>query len=232
MGLPNWTRVLAYSTAISSAFCAVPTISVDSTAVATSSVRLSTGHPALGLPITSAAGTLSNFTWHIRRVISTVLSCVTVTPFSLTGTHSSVIPSSPEPLPVRAATTIASATCASGTKNFSPVSVYPEPFLTAFSAIPPASQRPAASATATVAINLPAAILPRNSFFCASDPPSRKIGPPNATVVNNGPGTSALPASSAITVRSRKVPPCPPNSSGTNSPGHPRPTSLSQKAAS
>src|ERR1700737_4614987 len=81
-------------------------------------------------------------------------------------------------------------------------------------------------------MNLPSAILGRNSFFCASEPPSINVGTPSIAAVKNGPGRSALPASSAITLMPRKVPACPPYCSGISSPGHPSPTSFCQKSGS
>ena len=82
-------------------------------------------------------------------------------------------------------------------------------------------------------MNLPAAIFGQEFLSSARrSRPRQRSGRPERRGGEKGPGRSALPASSAITVRSRKVPPWPPNSSGMSSPGHPRPTSLSQKAAS
>src|SRR6266852_561438 len=51
---------------MSNAFCAVPTISVESPAVANSSTRRKTFQPSSGAPNTVSACTLSNLTCHIR----------------------------------------------------------------------------------------------------------------------------------------------------------------------
>ncbi len=102
-----------------------------------------------------------------------------------------VIPFSPLP-PVRTATAIPLATCASGTKNFSPVIVYSLPLLVALSWIPSASKRPEASAIATVPINSPLAIRGSRSFFCWSEPPSISSGAASRAEVKKGPGTRGL----------------------------------------
>ena len=66
----------------------------------------------------------------------------------------------------------------------------------------------------------PSATLGSNCLFCSSLP-YRRTASPEQTVGMKGPGTRALPISSIINTRSRKLLPAPPNSSGRISPIHP-----------
>ena len=81
--------------------------------------------PAPSRP-SSCAGVSSKRTSAMRRVWSIDLSGVIVSPGAPRSTTNSEIPPSPAP-PLRAATTIASAFCASGTNSLVPVSAQPAP---------------------------------------------------------------------------------------------------------
>src|SRR5581483_10454536 len=73
MGRPNCTRTFAYSTAISSTFCAPPTCSAASATAARSSTRSSTDQPAPSVPM-RVAGVPENSSFACLRVWSVVAS--------------------------------------------------------------------------------------------------------------------------------------------------------------
>ena len=93
----------------------------------------------------------------------------------------------------------------------------------------PASHLPDGSVNARVARAEPAAIALSTSFFCASVPASTKAGTASPIVEKKGPGSSARPASSSTTTRSRNVP-TPPYSSGIPSAVQPRSAIFFQRA--
>ena len=95
----------------------------------------------------------------------------------------------------------------------------------------PASHLPEGSVNASVARAEPEAISLRTSFFWASVPASIKTGTASPMVEKNGPGSSARPASSITTTRSRKVP-TPPYSSGMPRAVQPRSAIFFQRASS
>ena len=96
----------------------------------------------------------------------------------------------------RAATIRRSALAPSTTNDFSPWSVQPILLWRASSAIPPASQRPFGSATASAASVSPRAIPGRSAAFCASLPAFRTAFAPSAIDPKYGAHRSARPISS------------------------------------
>ena len=154
-----------------------------------------------------------------------VLSKVTDTPGALpVSTRNRLMPKllSPADL-VRAATTMRSATCASGTNSLVPEMTNPSSAGRACtSTIPSASKRPEGSVIARVATREPSAIFGRWVFFCSSDPPIRIVWPARSTDDRKGDGSSAAPISSRMTVRSTNPRPWPPYSSGNARPSQPR----------
>ena len=122
IGRPNCTRTFAYSTDISSTFCAPPTISLDDIAAAWSSVFDSAAQPAPGSP-SGVAATLANSSLACLRVWSIVASAVRVRPDAPASTVKKEMPSSPVVPSSRAATTIRSAVWPSITNILVPSSV-------------------------------------------------------------------------------------------------------------
>jgi hypothetical protein len=99
------------------------------------------------------------------------------------GSRKRVTPSSPDPPPTRAATTMASARWASGTKSLVPESVNRPPAVSRAGRLTPAGGGAAeGSIQARVALASPAAILGSHSFFWASLPACRIAAPPSSTV--------------------------------------------------
>ena len=117
-------------------------------------------------------------------------------------------PSEP-PGPVRAATTMASAVWASGTKSLVPLSVNRPDFSAAASVTPSGPSVALGSIQARVTRLCPEAILGSHSFFWASLPASRTASPPSKRVEKYGPGTTARPISSMSTTRSTSPRPMP-----------------------
>ena len=122
IGRPNCTRTLAYSTDMSSTFCAPPTISFDDIAAAWSRVFESAAQPAPGSP-SGVAATSANSSLACLRVWSIVASAVRVRPEASASTVKNEMPSSPLVPSRRAATTIRSAVWPSITNIFVPSSV-------------------------------------------------------------------------------------------------------------
>src|SRR5437879_3955269 len=130
IGLPNAMRLCAYSVVMSSTFCAPPHISAQSATIARSTTRARGAQPESFWPSSAPAGTLTSlsFTSESLRVWSIVGRSLTDTPRAFVGTTNRLTPSSGFlPSRVRATTTSAWATCASGTNSFVPDSVKPPP---------------------------------------------------------------------------------------------------------
>ncbi len=106
------------------------------------------------------------------------------------------------PAPVRAATRIRSAVWPSRTYSFSPVSVQLSPEPLASRVTPASSQRPDASARATVAMVDPLAIPGRYSFLAASSPDTSSRLAARATLEKYGAHSRARPISSSTTISS------------------------------
>ena len=212
IGLPNAMRIFAYSVVMSRTFWAPPHISAQSATIARSTTRARGAQPESFWPSSAPAGTLTSlsFTSQSLRVWSIVGRSLTDTPRAFVGTTNRLTPSSGFlPSRVRATTTSAWATCASGTNSFVPDSVKPPPLALAVVVTPAASQRAFGSVHASVTRASPPAIFVSHSFFCASEPASRMARPPSS-VEKNGPGITARPISSMSTVRSTKPSPAPP----------------------
>jgi len=113
---------LAYSTVMSSTFWAPPHISAQSATVARSSTRASGAHPPFAAPSRASAPTVTSahVTSQSLRVWSIVGRSDTWSPAVPRGSRKSEIPSAPAPALVRAATTRASAVCASETNSLTP----------------------------------------------------------------------------------------------------------------
>lgn len=157
MGRPNWTRTLAYSTAMSKHIWAPPTCSAASATAARSSTCSSTGQPPPSAP-SRAASTPSKVSLACLRVWSMVDSGVRVSPAASASTKNSDTPE-----PVRAATTSRSAVWPSSTYVLIPSSLHepapfepkpdpepePEPEPDAAMVMPVSSQRPLSSVKAS-----------------------------------------------------------------------------------
>ena len=126
-------------------------------------------------------------------------------PALVASTATRVMPSSAlAPFFVRTATSMKSATWASRTNSFVPLSTSLSPSTFASICTPSASKRAEGSVIASVQISSPEAIFGRCSFFWASVPqPISGIAPPTC-VDRKGPGTRARPNSSVRMTRSRK----------------------------
>ena len=122
---------------------------------------------------------------------------------------------------MRAATTISAALAPSTTNDFSPCKVQPPAPRRASSSMPPASQRPFGSATASVASVSPAAIPGSSADFSDSLPAFKTAFAASATDAKYGAHSSARPISSRAIPSSTKPRPWPPYDSGMCTPGRP-----------
>ncbi len=122
IGRPNCTRTFAYSTDISSTFCAPPTISLARHTAAWSSVFDSAAQPRPGSP-SGLADTPAKSRRACLRVWSIVASAVRVRPDASPSTTKKPMPSSPEEPGSRATTTTVLAVWPSMTNIFEPSSV-------------------------------------------------------------------------------------------------------------
>jgi hypothetical protein len=199
IGLPNCTRSLRYCTDISSTNCAPPTCSAARATAARSSTFVTVAQPSPSPP-TSVAGVLDSSSRASLRVWSSVGSSVRVRPAASPATAKIDTPAS-----VRAATRMRCARWPSRTYAFTPSSVQSSPARVAVVAMPASSQRPDASASASVAIVSPLAMPGRCSFFAASSPECSSVLAASTTVEKNGAQSRRRPISSRTTVSSRFV---------------------------
>ena len=212
IGRPNCTRTLAYSTAISSTFCAPPTCSAASATAAKSNTWLNTSQPLPSVPI-NVAGVALNSNLACLRVWSIVESDVRVSPFALPSTANNETP-----LPVRAPTMIKLAVAPSITNILVPVIFQSLPDPSALVVMPFSSHLPDGSVVARVATVSPAAIPGKYFFFAASSPLNNNAFAASTTLEKNGAHNNARPISSNTTPSSMKLNPEPPNSSGIERP--------------
>ena len=170
IGRPNCTRTFAYSTDISSTFCAPPIISFESATAAWSSVFENAANPSTVLPSGSAT-TLLNSSFACLRVMSIVDSAVRVRPSASPRTVKNEMPSVPLVPAMRATTTMRSAVKPSITNIFSPESVnWPPSPSVASIVMPAASHLPDGSVNASVAIVSPLAMPGSSACFWSSVP--------------------------------------------------------------
>src|SRR6476646_4169246 len=214
IGRPNCTRTFAYSTDISSTFCAPPIISLESATAAWSSSLENAAKPSWVLP-SGDATTLSNSSFACLRVVSIVCSGVRVRPSASPATVKNMMPSVPVVPAARATTTIVSAVKPSITNIFSPDSLNSPPtFSDASIVMPAASHLPEGSVNASAAIVSPDAMPGSNACFSASVPAARIAPAASTTEEKYGAHSSTRPISSSTMPSSMKVKPWPPYSSG------------------
>src|SRR5207248_1251118 len=98
---------------------------------------------------------------------------------------------SERPSAERAGTRMTSATCAHGTKRFTPERIQPLPDLVALAVVEAGSQSRCSSSSAAVIRARPEAMAGSHLSFCSAEPPSMSPSPPRTTVEKKGPGYAA-----------------------------------------
>ena len=210
MGWPNWTRVLACSTAASSSARLPPTCSAARNTVPACSARSTAAQPWPGSP-TRRAGASRSVSRAIGRDASSTSSGVTSTPSPGSARNSE------SPASSRAATTGRRLRPRSAPPPWPRSARRPEPeTLVATSGC----QRRLPSVTASAATAVPAARA--GSTSAATSPPAASSASVASTAeANSGPPATARPSSSAAIASSSRESPEPPCSSGITRPGRP-----------
>src|SRR5437773_3544923 len=218
MGWPNCSRVSAYLTVMSRQRRAPPYASAARRTSPASRARSIAARPAAIL----VAGAASSSTAATRRVMSVPLSGVTPSPRAPPSTSQR-----PGPSPSAAATRIASATAAWGTRGLRPLSVPPCARVVSRAA----SHSSPSSPSARVTIARPRAMAGSQRAAASALPLARRAAVASAQA-RNGPGVQHQPSSSAASATSSSSSPEPPCAAGTWSPGTPSSASPSHRRGS
>ena len=218
MGWPNCSRTLTYSTLMSRQRRAAPSISAEAHTAARRrrDSRREAAPPGWPMMASAPTATLSSRSSDQRFVRSMPFIGESVTPTLFGSRRKSERPSAE-----RAGTRMTSATCAHGTKRFTPERIQPLPDLVALAVVEAGSQSRCSSSSAAVIRARPEAMAGSHLSFCSAEPPSMSPSPPRTTVEKKGPGYAARPISSSTMASSTRPSPAPPCSSGKGSPSQP-----------